>query len=249
MPNEPYLDASVRWKLKSGAIDFREPRIAEVAAQLLDSGLVTEVLGTIGAGKEADVFLARDGNRPVVAKSYRLYRTSNRSRGAVKADGMAHLASREFELLGYAWAHRAPVPEPLEREENAFTMEYVGDSDGPAPQLRRTRLEDPETFAAELLTGIADLAHAGVVHTDLSPFNILVHRAHPVIIDLGRGLRVDRLGTPPWVRLEEARSALVHGLDILRRYFERYHVPFETDAVVSEIVQDIDRFGVSADPE
>ena len=60
MPNTPYLDASVRWKLKSGAIAFREPRTAEVAAQLLDCGLVTEVLGTIGAGKEADVFLARD---------------------------------------------------------------------------------------------------------------------------------------------------------------------------------------------
>ncbi len=73
MPNAPYLDASVRWKLKSGAIAFREPRTAEVVAELLDNGLVTEVLGTIGAGKEADVFLARDGSRFVVAKSYRLY--------------------------------------------------------------------------------------------------------------------------------------------------------------------------------
>jgi serine/threonine-protein kinase RIO1 len=249
MPNTEYLDASVRWKLKSGAIAFREPRTAEVAAQLLDCGLVTEVLSTIGAGKEADVFLARDGPRVVVAKAYRLYRTSNRSRGAVKADGMAHLAAREFELLGYAWAHRAPVPEPIQREENAFSMEYVGDGDGPAPQLRRTRLEDPEAFARELLTGIADLAHSGVVHTDLSPFNILVHRGHPVIIDLGKGLRVDRLGSSPWIRLGEARAALVHGLEILRRYFARYGVPFETEAVTAEILQDIDRFGVGSDRE
>ena len=144
MPNTEYLDASVRWKLKSGAIAFREPRTAEVAAQLLDCGLVTEVLSTIGAGKEADVFLARDGPRVVVAKAYRLYRTSNRSRGAVKADGMAHLAAREFELLGYAWAHRAPVPEPIQREENAFSMEYVGTATGrrrsfggPGSRIRR----------------------------------------------------------------------------------------------------------------
>jgi len=249
MPNTEYLDASVRWKLKSGAIAFREPRQAEVADQLLDSGLVTEVLATIGAGKEADVFLARDGPRVVVAKAYRLYRTSNRSRGAVKADGMAHLAAREFELLGYAWAHRAPVPEPFQREENAFSMEYVGDGDGPAPQLRRTHLEGPESFAKELRTGISDLAHAGVVHTDLSPFNILVHRGHPVIIDLGKGLRVDRLGASPWIRLGEARAALVHGLEILRRYFARYDVAFETEGLIAEILQDIDRFGVGTDRE
>jgi serine/threonine-protein kinase RIO1 len=249
MPNEPYLDASVRWKLKSGAIAFREPRTAEVAAQLLDCGLVTEVLSTIGAGKEADVFLARDGPRLVVAKAYRLYRTSNRARGSVKADGMAHLASREFELLGYAWAHRAPVPEPFAREENAFSMEYIGDGDGPAPQLRRARLEDPDAFARELLTGIVDLAHAGVVHTDLSPFNILVHRGHPVIIDLGKGLRVDRLGASPWIRLNEARTALLHAFETLRRYFERYDVPFETQAIAAEILHEIDRFGVGPDPE
>ncbi|MCI4372283.1 MAG: phosphotransferase [Thermoplasmata archaeon] len=249
MPNTPYLDASVRWKLKSGSIAFREPRTAEVAAQLLDNGLVTEVLGTIGAGKEADVFLARDGNRLVVAKSYRLYRTSNRSRGAVKADGMGHLASREFELLGYAWAHRAPVPEPFQREENAFTMEFVGDGDGPAPQLRRTQLDAPADFARELLRGIDDLAHAGVVHTDLSPFNILVHRGHPVIIDLGKGLRVDRLGASPWIRLSEARTALEHALETLRRYFARYDVPFETEGITAQILRDIDRFGVGTYPE
>ncbi|MGA8275912.1 MAG: RIO1 family regulatory kinase/ATPase [Thermoplasmata archaeon] len=249
MPNAPYLDASVRWKLKSGAIAFRELRTAEVAAQLLDNGLVTEVLGTIGAGKEADVFLARDGHRVVVAKSYRLYRTSNRSRGAVKADGMGHLASREFELLGYAWAHRVPVPEPFAREENAFTMEFVGDADGPAPQLRRTRLEAPEEFARELLAAIDDLAHAGVVHTDLSPFNILVHRGHPVIIDLGKGLRVDRLGASPWIRLNEARTALEHALETLRRYFGRYGVPFETEGLLAQILRDIDRFGVGAYPD
>ena len=249
MPNAPYLDASVRWKLKSGAIAFRELRTAEVAAQLLDNGLVTEVLGTIGAGKEADVFLARDGHRAVVAKSYRLYRTSNRSRGAVKADGMGHLASREFELLGYASAHRVPVPEPFAREENAFTMEFVGDADGPAPQLRRTRLEAPEEFARELLAAIDDLAHAGVVHTDLSPFNILVHRGHPVIIDLGKGLRVDRLGASPWIRLNEARTALEHALETLRRYFGRYGVPFETEGLLAQILRDIDRFGVGAYPD
>ncbi len=249
MPNEPYLDASVRWKLKSGLVPFRELRTAEVVEQLIDSGLVTEVYGAVGAGKEADVFLAEDAGRVVVAKAYRLYRTSHRTRGAVKSDGMARLALQEFDLLAYASGHRVPVPEPIDREENAFTMEYIGDEDGPAPQLRRVELESPETFASELLDAIERLAHAGIVHTDLSPFNILVHRGHPVIIDLGQGLRVDRLGSTPWRRLYEAQTALQHALGALARYFARYDVAFDTSTVVEGILRDINRWGGAAAPE
>jgi serine/threonine-protein kinase RIO1 len=246
MPNAPYLDSSVRWKLKSGQIPFREPQYAEIARQLVDLGLVTEVVRPIGAGKEADVLLARDGHRLVVAKVYRLYRTANRTSGAVKADGMGHLASREFELLGYAWAHRAPVPEPFAREENAFTMEYLGTEEGPAPQLRKVRLEDPEGFSRALLRGIEQLGASGVVHTDLSPFNILVHRGEPWIIDLGKAMRVDRFGAgeAPWVRLEEARRSLLHAMEAIERYFRRYGVRLETRAVVAGILQEMDRFGV-----
>lgn len=246
MPNEPYLDASVRWKLKTGQIPFREPRVAEIETQLVDLGLVTEIVQPIGAGKEADVFLARNADRLVVAKVYRLYRTSNRTSGAVKSDGMGRLAAREFELLGYAWAHRAPVPEPLEREENAFTMEYVGDATGPAPQLRRVRLDEPARFAAQLLRGIEALAAAGIVHTDLSPFNILVHRNEPWIIDLGRGLRVDRLGAAPWMRLEEARRSLLHAMDAIERYFRKYGVALDTRPTVAGILEEIDRFKVGS---
>ena len=246
MPNEPYIDASVRWKLKSGAVDFQEPRTSEVVANLLDLGLVTEVVRPIGAGKEADVFLARDGPRWVVAKSYRLYRTSNQARGAVKADGMGRLAAWEFELLGLAWAHRVPVPEPIQREENAFTMEYLGTSDRPAPQLRSERLEEPEAVAQALLEAVANLASAGIVHTDLSPFNILVHGGRPWIIDLGKGLRVDRLGWPPWARIEKARTSLVHGLDAIRRYFRRYGLDLDTAPTLTAILHDIDVLGRSA---
>jgi serine/threonine-protein kinase RIO1 len=249
MPNDPYLDASVRWKVETGQLEIREPRVAEVAEGLLDVGLATEVIRPIGAGKEADVFLARDGERLVAVKSYRLYRTSNRARGSVKADGMAHLAVREFELLGYAWAYRAPVPEPIRREANAFSMEFVGTVDGPAPQLRKVTLEEPEGFARELLDAIDTLAAGGIVHTDLSPFNILVHEGHPWIIDLGRGLRVDRLGGSPWIRLSEARTALTRSLEVLERYFARYRVTFDSRNLLETILKRVDRFGVGGPDE
>jgi RIO kinase 1 len=247
MPNAPYLDPSVRWKVRTGQLEIREPRVAEVAQGLIDCGLVTEVLRPIGAGKEADVFLARDGERLVAVKSYRLYRTSNRSRGAVKADGMARLSVREFELLGYAYAYRAPVPEPIAREENAFTMGFIGTEDGPAPQLRRAPMQDPDAVARSLLEAIDTLAAGGIVHTDLSPYNILLQDDRPWIIDLGRGLRVDRLGASPWIRLSEARAALAHSLDLLERFFGRYRVSFDSRSVLETIVRRIDRFGVGTE--
>lgn len=249
MPNTEYLDASVRWKVRNGGIAFRELRASEVAEQLLDLGLVTEVLRPIGAGKEADVFLAREGSRYVAAKVYRLYRTANRSRGAVKADGMGHLALQEFDLLGYAWAHRAPVPEPIQREENAFTMEYLGTPDRPAPQLRAVELEDPEAFSRTLLESIENLAVGGIVHPDLSPFNILVHQGRPWIIDFGKAILVDRLGWPPHVRLEQARASLVHGLEALRRYFRRYGLDVDTAPVLASILRGIDRGGLMGSEE
>ena len=244
MPNEEYLDASVRWKLKSGAIPFRELRPDEVASQLIDLGLVTQVLRPIGSGKEADVYLAKDGPRWVAVKVYRLYRTSNRSRGAVKADGMGQLALREFDLLGYAWAHRAPVPEPIQREENAFTMEYLGSPDRAAPQLRSVQLEDPEPFARAVVAAIEALAGGGIVHPDLSPFNILVHEDRPWIIDLGKALRIDRLGSAPQLRLQEARAALGHALGALARYFRRYGVDLDPAAVMTTVFREVDRWGV-----
>jgi RIO kinase 1 len=244
MPNDPYLDASVRWRLKSGGVTFREPRYAEVVDRLIALNLVTDVIRPIGAGKEADVFLAKDGDHFIVAKVYRLYRTSNRSRGSVKEDGMGFLASREFELLGYAKAYRAPVPEPILREENAFTMEFLGTAGEPAPQLRNVRLEDPAAFAERLLQAIVDLADAGIVHTDLSPFNILVHRGAPWIIDLGAGLRVDRLGASPWIRLEQAKTSVDHGLKTIAQYFRRYGVEVDPRPTREYILESIDRFGL-----
>jgi RIO kinase 1 len=114
------------------------------------------------------------------------------------------------------------VPEPGRRVENMFSMQYLGTGSTPAPMLRQVRLEDPARFRDATVAGVEALAEAGVVHSDLSPFNILVHEGRPWFIDLAAGVRVDRLGSPPWVRLHEAMDALRRGAASLDRYFRRY---------------------------
>jgi RIO kinase 1 len=244
VPNDPYLDASVHWKVRSGNVDFQEPSYRETVASILDSGLATEVIQAIGSGKEAEVYACRDGEALVAIKAYRFYRTSHRGGRPIKAASMGHLAAQELELLTHAYEGGARVPRPIRRVESMFSMQYLGSDEGPAPKLVATEIEDPEPFRDELLTGVRQLAEAGVVHTDLSPFNILVHEDLPWFIDLGQCVRVDRLGASPWIRLSEAREALERGLKTLDRYFRKYGLRVDPASESAAIVKALDRFGV-----
>jgi RIO kinase 1 len=245
MPNEGYLDKSVHWKVRSGQIGFAEPTHDEVADAILDVGLATEVGQRLGSGKEADVYLCRDGRRPIAIKVYRQYRTAHRGGGAIKLESMGQRAVREFELLNYAWQGGARVPEPGRRIENMFSMQYLGDPESAAPMLQHAVLEEPERFLQATMAGVEGLAEAGIVHSDLSPFNILVFQGQPWFIDLAAAIRVDRLGWPPWVRLNEALGATEKGMAALGRYFRRYGLPLDSQELLGRIRVQIDRFHVT----
>jgi serine/threonine-protein kinase RIO1 len=244
VPNTNYLDASVQWKIRSGNASFSEPRYAEAANALLDCGLATEVVRKIGSGKEADVYVGRDGPTVVALKVYRLFRTSHRGGGPIKQESMGHQAAHEIEMLTSAWRGGTKVPEPGRRVENMFSMEFLGAEDEPAPRLSDVRPHDPESFRAALLGEVRTLAESGVVHTDLSPFNVLYHHRAPWIIDLGQAVRVDRLGMPPWVRLEKAKVALERALRTFDRYFRRHGLGVAVDEELGTILATLDRSGV-----
>jgi RIO kinase 1 len=244
MPNNGYLDKSVHWKVRSGRVSFEEPTHDEVADAILDVGLATEVGQRLGSGKEADVYLCRDDRRLIVVKVYRQYRTAHRGGGPIKLESMGQRALVEFDLLDYAYQGGARVPAPGRRVENMFSMQYLGDSESVAPMLQHTVLEEPGSFLRNTLEGIERLAEAGVVHSDLSPFNILAYRSQAWFIDLAAGIRVDRLGWPPWVRLSEALRALEKGLGSLQRYFRRYGLEFDPRDLMGRVQVQIDKFGV-----
>jgi RIO kinase 1 len=244
VPNDGYLDSSVHWKVRSGSATFQEQRYSEASDSILECGLATEVLQRIGSGKEADVYACADDRMLLAVKVYRLYRTSHRGGRPVKQESMGHRAAHELEMLTSAWRGRARVPEPGRRVENMFSMEYLGSTEGPAPRLSSVDPADPGRMLGAVLEQVRCLADAGVVHTDLSPFNVLVHQGEPWVIDLGQAVRVDRLGTAPWVRLTQAGEALSHGLRTFDRYFRRYGLRVAVEDEVASIVASLDRFGV-----
>ena len=241
MPNDPYLDASVAWRIKSGNLDLHEAGYRTTEQAILSSGLATEVCALISSGKEADVYLAMYKGSPIAVKAYRLYRTSHRGGGPIKLDSTGWLAAREYEMTRQAWKGGARVPAPARRIENMFSMRYLGDEEGPAPRLQDVELEDPERFMHMVTDGIVALARSGVVHADLSAFNILVFRGEPWFIDLSEAIRVDRTGSVKWMRIEEAVAALKRGTDALSGYFAKYGVRLECGALVDRIVESVGR--------
>jgi len=244
MPNQPYLDSSVQWRIDSGALPFEEPDYAATVDAILSAGLATEVVGLISAGKEANVYLAAYNGAPLAIKSYRLYRTSHRGGGPIKVDSMSWRAAHEYEMMRQAWKGGVRVPTPARRVENRFSMRYLGGEDGPARRLKDVQLEDPKGFLDLVLDGVRRLTGAGVVHGDLSAYNVLVHDGEAWFIDFSEAIRVDRTGGSPWIRLTEARTALEQGLSALQTYFRRYHLQIDVSACASELVESLDRFGI-----
>ena len=244
MPNDPYLDASVVWRIKSGNLDFKESSYSSVKEGILSSGLATDVIGLISSGKEADVYLSAYRDAPLAIKVYRLYRTSHRGGRPVKLDTLGWLAAREYELTRQAWDGGARVPAPARRVENMFSMRYLGTDESPAPKLHDIDLDKPGDMLKKVVIGVEELAEAGVVHSDLSAFNILIHDGQPWFIDLAEAIRVDRIGEAPWRRLHEASVALDRGLSALQGYFDKYGLDLNKDAIVNRIVKSLDRFDV-----
>jgi RIO kinase 1 len=235
MPNEATLDKSVQWRIEAGAIRFRESSHQDTVDDILSAGLATDVVGLISAGKEANVFLAEYNGAPLAVKVFRLFRTSHRKGGPIKLDEMSYYAAHEFQMLHMGWKGDCKVPTPARRSENMLAMRYLGDEDGPSPRLKDVRLDDAEPFLEMTLHGVYALLDAGLVHGDLSAFNILVHDGEPWFIDFADSMRVDRLGWPPWQKLSVARNLLDRGLKALGKYFGKYGLTIDVEDHVERL--------------
>ncbi|MFI5315892.1 MAG: RIO1 family regulatory kinase/ATPase [Myxococcota bacterium] len=216
---------------------------AEVLAQFGGQGLVTDVLGVVGDGKEATVYLCAAhesvGVEWLAAKVYRAAKfrafrggrsyagertaLSSRAKRAMrtKTDTGKRIAHHEWvawewETLCRLHDAGADVPEPLASSDDAILMEFVGDGEGAAPQLRFVDLEPDAARAAleRLLHNVEILLDSHLVHGDLSAYNVLWWQEKPWIIDVPQSLNLHtHQGGFEFLRRDIAN---------LERYFARY---------------------------
>lgn len=177
---------------------------------LVEDGLVDKVLRELMSGKEAKVYVVQCGGEIRCAKVYKeanqrsfhqaVHYTEGRkvknSRQARAMEKGSRYGRKEQEA---AWQHSevdalyklaaagVRVPHPYGFYEGVLLMELVSDAQGePAPRLNDLQLDEAQAreFHAMLIRQVVLMLCAGIVHGDLSEYNILVDSKGPVIIDL-----------------------------------------------------------------
>jgi RIO kinase 1 len=99
-------------------------------------------------------------------------------------------ANREFDVLSALWSRGVPVPYPAWRLGTDLRIEYIGDAASAAPRLVAARLDrDAATAALEqVFDACTQMLAMGMVHGDLSPFNVLWWDGHVVLIDFPQAM-------------------------------------------------------------
>jgi len=177
---------------------------------LIDDGVIDEVLRSLKSGKEATVYLVRSGPHVRCAKVYRDMAQRSFQKRALYQEGRSVRGSRQARAIGRstsfgrreqetAWknaevdalyqlvAAGVRVPKPLGYFDGVLVMELVTDADGnPAPRLGEVELsaETAREYHAVLIGDVVRMLCLGLIHGDLSEFNVLVAPDGPVIIDL-----------------------------------------------------------------
>ena len=177
---------------------------------LIDDGVIDEVLRSLKSGKEATVYLVRSGSHVRCAKVYRDMAQRSFQKRAQYQEGRKVRGSRESRAMGKstrfgrkeqeaAWKNAevdalyklvgagVRVPKPYGYYNDTLIMELVTDAAGdPAPRLGEIELspEVAREYHAFLIQQIVRMLSIGLIHGDLSEFNVLVGPDGPVIIDL-----------------------------------------------------------------
>ena len=204
---------------------------------LLDEGLIDTVVRQLMSGKEALVYVVRCGDETRCAKVYkeatqrsfrqavdytenRKVKNTRQARAMAKGTRFGREAqeaawqSAEVDALYRLAAAGVRVPKPHNFFEGVLLMELVTDEHGAAaPRLNDVVLsaEQARAHHRTLLTEVVRMLCAGVVHGDLSEFNILLAQDGPVIIDLPQA--VDAAGN------NHAQRMLLRDVENLRSFF------------------------------
>lgn len=220
---------------------------------LVEDGLIDEVLSQLMSGKEAQVYVVRCGDKVRCAKVYkeagkrsfkqavqyqegrgiknsRSARAMNkRSRYGQQEQEQAWLNAEVDALrrLAVAGVH---VPRTHGFVDGVLLMDMVSDHEGyPAPRLNDVDMsaEQARDFHARIMTDVVKMLCAGIIHGDLSEFNVLVAATGPVIIDLPQAVNASGNNS--------AAAMLLRDVENMANYFGRFAPELRTTNYGSEI--------------
>lgn len=224
-------------KVVEGVID---PPTMKVLYRLLNKGILRTVHGVVNAGKEANVYRGEDAQGDSVA--IKIYRVSTAESdymleymvGDPRFGRIPHRsrlliprwALKEYKNLSLLHGAGIRVPKPIAIDRNVLVMEFIGDAKSgvPAPLLRFVKLESPADVFNEIMWMIEQsYTKAGLVHADLSEYNIMWYNG-PVMIDVSQAV----LKSHP-----NAKKYLLRDIQNITNYFVRVGVESEDPTTIA----------------
>ena len=204
---------------------------------LIEDGLIDDVTSRLMSGKEADIYVVQCGSEIRCAKVYkeaskrnfkksvqytegRKVKNSRRARAMEKGSKFGRQEQEklwqnaEVDALYLLANAGVRVPEPFGCIDGVLLMELMTDGEGGiAPRLSDIEMTEEEALEdhAIVMQDVVRMLCAGIVHGDLSEFNVLVDQYGPIIIDLPQAVNA--------ASNNNAKSMLERDVDNMRRYF------------------------------
>lgn len=167
--------------------------------RLISRGYFEGLESPISVGKEANIFSAKTETGRVMIKIYRLETCDfNRMYDYLKVDPRFLSLKAKKRKVILAWVQReyrnllkareadVRVPTPLAFMNNVIVLEFIGSGGEIAPRLKDKPPKNPRKFLMDIISQMKKLHKAGLVHADLSAFNILNFNEKPVFIDFSQ---------------------------------------------------------------
>ncbi len=171
---------------------------------LMNKGIIDEIHGSVKAGKESKLYWGKDKNGTSLAIKIFLTVSAEFKKGMlvyiqgdprftrVRRDTRSLIylwAQKEFKNLHTAFAAGVNVPKPIAVRRNVLVMEFIGENGTSAPLLREIPLKNPDKTYRQILANVKRLYRkAGLVHADLSEYNIMIWKGKPVLFDVSQAV-------------------------------------------------------------
>ncbi len=214
--------------------------------KLVADGHIEAFGGPISTGKEANVYEALGADDTEVAvKVFRINASAFRQmrdylEGDPRFDGIGNdkgqvvlaWVRKEYANLERAMKAGVRVPKPIAVERNVLVMELVGLVEDRARRLAEVHVENPETAYEVVREYMRRLHTAGLIHGDLSEYNMIIHDGELVIIDLGQAVTVHH---------PNASDFLQRDCENVASFFRRQGIAVTSDELFEFVAGDDDR--------
>ncbi len=198
---------------------------------LMNKGIIDEIHGSVKAGKESKLYWGKDKEGNTLAIKIFLTVSAEFKKGMlvyIQGDPRFTRVRRDTRSLIYLWAQKefknlhiafeagVSVPRPIAVRRNVLIMEFIGENGISAPLLREIQIKNPSRIYRQILANVKRLYRkAGLVHADLSEYNVMIWKRKPVLFDVSQTVSREHPMASEFLRRD---------LENISRYFKRLGV-------------------------